>query len=154
VTLEAVERVLAAGGRLSLDPNLRREAPRAGVAFDEIDALLEDAAVVFPNEAEASTLGVRLDGAAARGAVICVTRGANGAQVTHDGVVTELDGDPVREVDPTGAGDTFAGVFLAVYAASGDVAEAASAANAAGAAHVAAEGPMERAGWPLERAER
>ncbi len=152
VTLEAAERVLAGGGRLSLDPNLRPEATRAAAALDEVAGLVDEASVLFPNESEASALASGLEAARARGAVVCVTRGAQGVRVEGGGPMLDLDAVPVDEVDPTGAGDTFAGVFLATYAVAADAHAAAAAANTAAAAHVAALGPMERRGWPPESA--
>lgn len=148
VTLEAIERVLAHGGRLSLDPNLRPEATRAEEALGEIRSLCARASLLFPDRSEAETLALELEAVAASGATVCVTRGREGVSVGHDDVVDDVVGIPVDEVDPTGAGDTFAGVFLARFAMGADTREAAVAANEAAAAHVAAEGPMERTGWP------
>lgn len=45
--------------------------------------------------------------------IICITKGRNGATIFADGKILELPGLKVNEVDPTGAGDTFAGTFLA-----------------------------------------
>ena len=148
VTLEAIDRILAHGGRLSLVPNLRPEATRAEEALGEIRSLCARASLLFPDLSEAGTLAVELEAAARSGATVCVTRGSGGVGVQHDGVVDDIVGIPVDEVDPTGAGDTFAGVFLARFAMGADPHEAAVAANAAAAAHVAAPGPMERIGWP------
>jgi sugar/nucleoside kinase (ribokinase family) len=148
VTLEAIERVLAHGGRLSLDPNLRPEATRADEALGEIRSLCARASLLFPDRSEAGMLAQELDAAAISGATVCVTRGSEGVGVRYDGISDDIVGIPVDEVDPTGAGDTFAGVFLARFAMGADAHEAAVAANEAAAAHVAAEGPMERSGWP------
>jgi sugar/nucleoside kinase (ribokinase family) len=148
VTLEAIERVFAHGGRLSLDPNLRPEATRAEEALGEIRRLCVRASLLFPDRSEAETLAVELEAAVRGGATVCVTRGREGVSVRHREVVDDIVGIPVEEVDPTGAGDTFAGVFLATFAAGADAHEAGVAANAAASSHVVAEGPMERSGWP------
>ena len=73
----AAARVLARGGRLSLDPNVRSDADadlRARIA------VLADAAhVLFPSEGELAALGLDAGELAGRGAVVCETRGRHGA---------------------------------------------------------------------------
>src|SRR3954447_7479813 len=110
---EAVEaaavRVLERGGRLSLDPNVGGDAD---THLRERTARLARAAhVLFPSEGELAALDLDADDLASRGAVICETRGRQGALL--------LGGDPVPvraaavdEVDATGAGDTFAAAFV------------------------------------------
>ena len=78
----------------------------------------------------------------------CETLGKQGARLHHGGTVTEISDIPTEEVDPTGAGDAFAGTFLAVYARSGDPVLGARESNAAGAARVKALGPMENGHSP------
>jgi sugar/nucleoside kinase (ribokinase family) len=145
VIMEAVERVVQQGGRVSFDPNLRTgssgiEDPRQATA-----RLLEIASVLLPAEGELETLRADVDAIVRRGVVVCVTGGANGARLYWEGQVIDVPGISVDEVDPTGAGDTFAGVFLATLLRTGDARLAAMEGNRAGAAHVAAMGPMERA---------
>jgi sugar/nucleoside kinase (ribokinase family) len=146
--MEAVERVVAHGGSVSFDPNLRPGSTGVGDMPEAMDRLLEVAAVVLPAEGELDQLGVTADALAAQGKTVCVTAGSKGAQLFSKSEVSEVPGQEVTEVDPTGAGDTFAGVFLATFLRTGDAHGAAVAANRAAAAHVAAMGPMERApGW-------
>lgn len=105
----AASRVLARGGKLSLDPNVRADAD----AFlrERTARLARAAHVLFPSEGELAALDLDADELASRGAVICETRGRQGALL--------LGGDPVPvrsaevdEVDATGAGDTFAAAFV------------------------------------------
>lgn len=142
--MAAVERVVAHGGRVSFDPNLRTGSSGVSDLPEATARLLEVAALVLPAEGELEALGVDPDALAARGTVVCITAGAEGARLYGTGGVTGVPGLPVTEVDPTGAGDTFAGVFLATFLRTGDAYWAAIAGNRAGAAHVAAMGPMER----------
>jgi sugar/nucleoside kinase (ribokinase family) len=66
--------------------------------------------------------------------VVAVTRGAAGADLYSDGAVAEsFAGVPAREVDPTGAGDSFAAAFLYWLDRTGDAHAAVRFAN-----HVAA----------------
>jgi sugar/nucleoside kinase (ribokinase family) len=151
--MAAVERVVAHGGNVSFDPNLRAGSHGVSDLPEAMGRLLEVAALVLPAEGELEALGVDPNALAARGTLVCITAGAEGARLYGTEGVTIVPGVPDSEVDPTGAGDTFAGVFLAVFLRTGDAHRAAIAANRAAAAHVAAMGPMERsAAWEPERA--
>jgi tagatose kinase len=144
VIMEAVERVLEHGGRVSFDPNLRSGSSGIEERPEPIARLLEVASVLLPADGELEALGADIESLVHRGTVVCVTSGSGGALLYGEGTVTEIPGIPVTEVDPTGAGDTFAGVFLATFLRTWDPSLAASEGNRAGAAHVAAMGPMER----------
>ena len=79
------------------------------------------ATVVLVNEREAEVLtgSPGADAARALGEryrVACVKLGENGAIMSFDGLLVEVDAEPVVEVDPTGAGDAFDGVLLAALA--------------------------------------
>ena len=81
-------------------------------------ALVREAAdladAFFCNEAEAEVLFGSVDGArTASGRLLFITRGASGARVIQGAHRTDLGGLPARELDPTGAGDTFCGTVLA-----------------------------------------
>ncbi len=144
----AVARVRAAGGRLSLELNIRSDATGNDDAMTHLRTLVAHADTVIASTEEAAALADDLSSARARGAAVCVTRGHEGATLAVDGSEYAVDGLPVDEVDPTGAGDTFAGVLVTALTRGDEPAQALALANAAGAAHVAAVGPMERRGWP------
>jgi sugar/nucleoside kinase (ribokinase family) len=141
--LAAVERVLTAGGRVSFDPNLRTGSAGASAAPPGFDRLVEAASLLFPSEGEVEALGIGADSVAKTGATVCETMGQDGARLHHDGTITMVAGILTEEVDPTGAGDVFAGTFLATFMRAGDPVLAAREANSAAAAHVGALGPME-----------
>jgi len=143
VVLTAVERVLDAGGRVSFDPNIRAGSAGASAAPPGFDRLVEAASLLFPSEGEVEALGIGADFVAKTGATVCETMGRGGARLHHDGTITSVSGVPTEEVDPTGAGDVFAGTFLAAFMRAGDPVLAAGEANSAAAAHVGALGPME-----------
>lgn len=71
--------------------------------------------------------------------IVILTEGFRGAQVHMDGVWRRIAAFPSNEVDPTGAGDVFAGAFLVRYHETRDVAHAARFASAAAACSI--EGP-------------
>jgi sugar/nucleoside kinase (ribokinase family) len=108
--------------------------------------------VVLANVDEARALTGQ-DGAAAAGAIgerypIAVVKlGPAGVLLAHEGRVSTHAVEPAQEVDPTGAGDAFDGVFLAYLARGGDVPVAAEQACGAG-AKVATSNEL----WPTEAA--
>jgi sugar/nucleoside kinase (ribokinase family) len=146
--LAAVERVLAAGGQVSFDPNLRVGSAGAAAVPPGFERLIEGASLVLPSAGELEPFGADAASLSRAGAVVCETLGKEGARLHHGGTVTEIAGIPTEEVDPTGAGDVFSGAFLAIYLRSGDPILAAREANAAAAAHVKALGPMESGSLP------
>jgi sugar/nucleoside kinase (ribokinase family) len=63
--------------------------------------------------------------------IVVLTRGIHGADVYYNGHVTHVRPRPALQVDPTGAGDTFAAAFLIYYQETGDPIRAARFANVA-----------------------
>lgn len=95
--------------------------------------------VLLLNEREAEALtGRRGEDAAdvlsGRYRVVCVKLGEAGAVMSWEGLIVRYGGEPVRELDPTGAGDAFDGVLLALLAAGRSPGDALHAACRAGAA--------------------
>lgn len=114
--LDAAARVRASGGWVSLDLSSAGLIEQLGL---DVFAGLVDAAtpaVVFANADEA-----RLTDAAARfcAALVVVKRGAAPVEVTCGGRRVEVAVPPADVRDTTGAGDAFAGGFLAAALASG-----------------------------------
>ncbi len=139
----AVARVLERGGRLSLDPNVRAADTRLR---ESTARLARVAHVLFPSEGELAGLGLEAAELARRGAVVCETRGANGA-LLFDG---SAESGPVHvraaaadEVDATGAGDTFAAAFVTALRAGAGARPAAELACATAARAVGVVGAME-----------
>jgi sugar/nucleoside kinase (ribokinase family) len=94
--------------------------------------------VILLNDREAEVLTGRRGEAAAdvlsdRFPVVCVKQGEAGAVMSWEGLVIRFGGAPVRELDPTGAGDAFDGVLLAQLAAGRSPGDALHAACSAGA---------------------
>jgi sugar/nucleoside kinase (ribokinase family) len=102
------------------------------------------ATLLFANarEAEALTGWVGMDAVkplAERCAMACVKLGSEGAVLATEGRLIKAAADPVDEIDPTGAGDAFDGVFLAMLARNADPESALRAACEAGAGAAASE---------------
>lgn len=62
---------------------------------------------------------------------VALTRGLHGADVYHKGHITHVRPRPANQIDPTGAGDTFAAAFLIYFQETGDPIRAARFANIA-----------------------
>ncbi len=76
---------------------------------------------ILANGREAQVLTGRSGADAARALgerfrVACVKLGAEGAVMSFEGAVVQAPGEPIVEVDPTGAGDAFDGVLLGALA--------------------------------------
>jgi 2-dehydro-3-deoxygluconokinase len=138
----AVEHILALARRqhvsVSYDTNLRLKLWPLEQARAAIHAGVAQADIVFTSIEEAETLTGRDDptliadfylGLGPR--VILVKLGAEGVFVVAEGKARRIAGHKVAAVDATGAGDTFAGAFLAEHVAGRSAFEAAAYANAA-----------------------
>ena len=110
--IEAVRRVKLAGGRVSVDPNLRPEATSRGV-MTSIRSVVRQADFLFPSDGELDALGLDEAELLAGGAVVCTTLAAEGARVCYGELDVRVSAPPANEVDPTGAGDIFAAGFVA-----------------------------------------
>jgi fructokinase len=127
----AAEGVAGRGGRVSLDPNLRPDAD-PGVR-ERLNRVARVAHVVFPSEGELDALDI------GPGALVCQTHGPAGATVAG----VRVPAPAVTEVDPTGAGDTFAAAFVTAYRAGADPVAAAEGACALAARSVTVLGAMQ-----------
>lgn len=157
---EAVPAVIGCGGRISVDPNVRKELFADRQAAAALERVLARAAMVFPSQEDVEAL---LPGAPAQAAlahfhglgaeIVAITRGGHGCLVSDGSTVISLEGHAVEAVDPTGAGDCFCGTFVAGLAAGASLEDCARRANAAGALSVTRRGPMEGNSGPrqLER---
>ncbi len=148
----AVRFTKAAGGKLSLDPNLRPELMPVAEAREVLAPYLETTDLLLPTIEEAHLLsGLDDDDAAAAALLngqertVVFKRGAAGASVfSRDGRL-DIPGCAVPEVDPTGAGDCFNAAFVYGLQAGWSLARTGQFANAAGALAVTRQGPMEGA---------
>jgi sugar/nucleoside kinase (ribokinase family) len=146
----AADTIKGRGGTVSFDPNLRKEmldAPGMRAALERVlaasDLFLPSGSEIFlfsdaPDEAAAArdllARGLR---------TVVVKHGADGATLYDESGATTLPAFPADEVDPTGAGDTFAATFVICWLRGIPGREALRLANAAGALAVTRRGPME-----------
>jgi tagatose kinase len=142
--IDAVRRVKLAGGRVSVDPNLRAEATSRGV-MTSIRSVVRQADVLFPSEGELDALGLDEAELLEGGAVVCTTFAAKGARVRHRELDVHVPAPSAHEVDPTGAGDIFAAGFVAATLQGAAPVEAAQLGCRLAARSVETLGPMESA---------
>ena len=150
LTLDAARRVKSAGGTVSFDPNLRREMLGQPGLRDAMLQVLALTDLFLPSGdeltllTEATSDDAALQELLARGLRAVVHKRGSGGARYHDGTTSvSVAGFPVREIDPTGAGDSFGAAFVTFWLRGMDPAAALRRAAAAGALAVCKRGPME-----------
>lgn len=152
--IAAVKRALGLvkqrGGKVSFDPNVRPEILSSTVR-EAMDLILNDCDILLPSEAdlrhfcgdapESEAVAGLLD--AHRLEFIVVKNAAKGCVYYDRTRSLHVPSFKVTEVDPTGAGDCFAGTLIACLAQGVEIERALTLANAAGALAVTKQGPME-----------
>lgn len=138
------------GAIVSFDPNIRPELQGVEAVREMCEPVLQACDVLLPSGGEAMMLTGDTDEEKAchrlveRGIpIVVLKRGAQGCVVFTDHEQTAIPAFPVTEVDPTGAGDAFAGGFVVAMLRGMSVTEAARFASAIGALAVTRQGPME-----------
>jgi len=144
-------RELPADVKISFDPNLRPESLSVEQICELCAPVVERANLIFPSKGEAAMFnGTATDEVgckkwASEGKIVVCKNGDQGSWVYAGDEVYKVPSFQVEEVDPTGAGDTFAGAFLTALVEGKNYTECARFANAAGAMSVRKQGPMEGA---------
>jgi sugar/nucleoside kinase (ribokinase family) len=138
------------GALVSFDPNIRPELLDVETIRALCEPVLQACDVLLPSGSEATMLTGDVDeevacrSLIARGVpMVVLKRGARGCVVFTEHEQVEIPAYPVTEVDPTGAGDAFAGGFVVAMLRGMSVREAARFASAIGALAVTRMGPME-----------
>ncbi|MDR0594354.1 MAG: PfkB family carbohydrate kinase [Bifidobacteriaceae bacterium] len=148
--MAALARAKAAGARVSLDPNIRQELlTPAGVAL--LREVLATADAVFPSQGELDVLGTDARQLVAEGRLVVETMAAEGAVArlgSHSWRQPAL-AEPAAVIDTDGAGDTFAGAFVAAAMAGFGPRQCLLAASKVVAQAIAVEGPttIDLSGW-------
>ena len=145
--------VREAGGRVSLDPNIRAELAGPEQIRALVGPILDVASIVFPSGEEAQLItGTTTPGAACtvlreapQNEAVVLKQGPDGCTVYSRSGTVSVPSFPVEEVDATGAGDTFDAAFLWALQRGALLETAALWANAAGALSVTVTGPIDGA---------
>ncbi|QEN06450.1 sugar kinase [Oceanispirochaeta crateris] len=136
---------------VSFDPNIRPEILKSDPKLKELILdLFSKTKILFVTEDELefltqkTSLKQSLDSCFTKGIhTVIVKRGKAGASVYTDSQCIDAQPISVEEVDPTGAGDTFAGAFIAGVIHQWSLETCLRRANYAGASAVTKRGPME-----------
>lgn len=149
-TKKAIEIVKAQGGTISFDPNVRKEMLRIPEMRDALRYVLEFTDVFLPSGHEVTLLAEAAEESSAVKELhalgvkeIVIKRGARGSSYFGEGQRVDVEGLPVPEVDPTGAGDCFGATFMTCRLLGKSPEASLRYANAAGASAVSHVGPME-----------
>lgn len=154
---KAVQACKAAGGRVSFDPNVRPELLGIDRVREMCQPVLQQCDLLLPSGPEATMLTGDADEEVACRAlvaggipIVALKRGAAGSTVFTARQAIDAPPLPVKEVDPTGAGDCYGGAFVVGLLEGWELAYIARFANVVGALAVTRKGPMEGAPWRSE----
>lgn len=136
---------------ISFDPNIRPEIISSRPELKRfISDIFRKSEILFVTREELefltgeASLGKALDICfKTKNAIVVVKYGKKGASAFTKRKEIKADPLKVKELDPTGAGDTFAGAFLAGYLLGWPLETCLERANIAGASAVTRKGPME-----------
>lgn len=140
------------GVRISFDPNVRLEMMRDPVVLDILKQVFENASILMPGVSELKMLtGMEdIEEAVAKAfenpslEILVLKNGSKGSRIyTRDGLAVEQGIYPVKQLDATGAGDSYDAAFICGLAEGRSLQEAAKMGAAAGALNASAFGPME-----------
>jgi ribokinase len=138
--LAALDRARAGAAQLSVDA--ASSAPLAALGAERFLEIVAGTDILLANRDEAAVLTEGLEPEPAAGRLhesvplVVVKDGPRGVVVAVDGTVRRFAGVPLTARDTTGAGDAFAGTFLAHVAAGAELTDAVAAAGAAAAGAV------------------
>lgn len=145
--------VREAGGRVSVDPNVRAELAAPEQIRALVGPIIDVASIVFPSGEEARLITGAKTAAAACAALrsaphneaVVLKEGKDGCTVYSPSGTVSVPSFAVDEVDATGAGDTFDAAFLWALQRGALLETAALWGNAAGALSVTVTGPIDGA---------
>jgi sugar/nucleoside kinase (ribokinase family) len=150
ILTKAISIAKAKSVRISFDPNIRLELLKDEKLRNFMHFALRSCDVFLPGENELKWItGIENEEKAVRyvleqsASCVVVKRGSRGSKVYERVESFDVLPYPAEEVDPTGAGDCFAGTFISLLSQGRTLREAAQYASAAGAFAVTKKGPME-----------
>lgn len=149
--VEMMRTAVKKGAKVSFDPNLRFELIRDKRVYKIIDEIVSNTSVLFPGKEELmiitgqDTVEKAVEKAFENPVleVTALKNGSKGSVIYTRETSFESNIYPVETVDTTGAGDCYAGGFIAGLLEGHPLEECAKMAAACGALNCAAFGPME-----------
>jgi|ERR1700674_1079253 len=149
--MQAIELIRKDGGKVSFDPNIRREILASAPARNALESMLSECDILLPSEADLHYFygdvppieAVSQLFAARRLQMIVVKRAQQGCAYYDRDQSLRVPAFKIDQLDPTGAGDCFGGTLISCLVQRIELTRALTLANAAGALAVAKRGPME-----------
>jgi sugar/nucleoside kinase (ribokinase family) len=149
--IRTMELFLAAGARISFDPNIRPELLTGKSLQSVIAPVLENCSVLLPGVDELLLISGQNDIESAvtslfknpKLEIIALKMGKKGSSIFTRMERFNFGVYDVIPIDPTGAGDCFDGAFLAGLVQGKSIADCTKMATAAASLNTAARGPME-----------
>lgn len=136
--------------KISFDPNIRKEIVNNIEKKKLLLSILKVADIIISGENELFYLTDIEDEKVCvnnllknNASIVIVKRGVNGATLYKEGYSYDIKPYKVTEVDPTGAGDCYAGTFISCINQGIDIVKASQLSAIAGALAVTKKGPME-----------
>ena len=150
LVLAAATRIRARGGTVSFDPNLRKEVLATPGVRETMARVLAATDLFLPSGPELFLFTGAADEPAAARELWPAASGPSSSSTAPQAPAampptpaSTAPAFPVEEIDPTGAGDTFAGTFVTCWLRGFPPAASLRLANASGALAVGRRGPME-----------
>lgn len=147
--MKSIEICKKTNTKISFDPNIRKELLKDSKMKEFLEYIVDQCHLFLPGDDElthfttASNEETAINELFEKGVEhIIVKSGSKGCRGYSKDERFHLESLPVKEVDPTGAGDCFAGTFVSCLNQGMDFKKAAEYANAAGAHAVTKNGPM------------
>lgn len=147
---KAIEIVKKNNGTISFDPNIRKEMLNLSGMKEALLYLLKQTDIYLPSESEVTLLSdsdndtQAIKNYLAQGIhSVIVKKGHKGASYYSTDQSFDVAPHLVEEIDPTGAGDSFGGAYIALIHQGFSPKKALEYANACGAIAVTHQGPME-----------
>ncbi|KAB2952108.1 sugar kinase [Heliorestis acidaminivorans] len=138
------------GSLITFDPNVRKEVIKDEEKRRKLVHILNESQIILAGEDELYYLTGEAEEEksvkellAQKAEIVIIKRGRLGASMYTKEGVTHVEAYPVKEVDPTGAGDCFAGTFVSAINQDIVPIKALRLATIAGAKAVTQKGPME-----------
>jgi len=156
---KAIEIVKSSNGKITFDPNLRKELLLNNYTKSLFDSIIANSYIVFPTEEELIELTgeKKLKSAASKlinmgPEIIAVKQGGRGSTVFTRGMHFYIPPyeENINVIDPTGAGDCYCAGFISGIIYGMDIKDAAFFANVIGALSTTKKGPMEGAPYIKE----
>ncbi|QGG46235.1 sugar kinase [Heliorestis convoluta] len=148
--IKGIEWAQKKGSAITFDPNVRKEIITNESKRKNLVTILEQSQIILAGEDELYYLtGVEDEQEIIRhllsqkAQMVLIKRGRRGASLYIENKKIHVEALKVEEVDPTGAGDCFAGTFVSCLNQGIAPVEALYLANIAGARAVTQKGPME-----------